>query len=63
MRVMKDVSAERYWTLEAEMEVESLDAFMSMGQGEEDMKEFAETMKDYHDLEDSGRRGNFNLER
>ena len=27
MRIMTDVSAERYWTVVAEMEVQSLDAF------------------------------------
>lgn len=42
MRVMTDLSAERYWTIVSEMEVPSLQAFekMSQGQGqsEEDMK-------------------------
>jgi len=62
MRVMTDVSAERYWTLVAEMEAPSLEAFLSMGQGEEDMKEFEEIMKDYHDLVDYGRREIYQLE-
>ena len=30
VRVLTDVSAERYWTLVAEFEVESLDKFMAM---------------------------------
>ena len=30
MRVLTDVSAERYWTLVAEFEVESMDKFMAM---------------------------------
>jgi len=44
MRVMTDVSAERYWTLVSEMEVESLDEFMSSmsnppkGASQDDMK-------------------------
>lgn len=62
MRVMTDLSAERYWTLVAEMEVPSLEAFMSMGQGEEDAKEFEEIMKGYHDLVESGRREIYTIE-
>ena len=30
MRIMTDVSAERYWTVVSEMEVESMEAFMKM---------------------------------
>ena len=62
MRVMTDVSAERYWTLVAEMEVESLEAFMAMGPGEEDAKEFETVMQGYHDLVDSGRREIYTIE-
>jgi len=62
MRVMTDVSAERFWTLVAEIETPSLEAFLTMGQGEEDMKEFEEIMKGYHDLVDHGRREIYNLE-
>lgn len=62
MRVMTDLSAERYWTLVAEMEVPSLEAFMAMGQGEEDAKEFEEIMKGYHDLVESGRREIYTIE-
>lgn len=62
MRIMTDVSAERYWTLVSEMEVPSLEAFMAMGQGGEEMKEFDEIMKGYHDLVDYGRREIYNIE-
>ena len=62
MRIMTDVSAERYWTLVSEMEVPSLEAFMAMGQDGEDMKEFEEIMKGYHDLVDYGRREIYNIE-
>jgi hypothetical protein len=55
MRVLTDLSAERYWTVVAEMEVPSLEAFMAMMQGGEDMKELDEIMKGYHDLVDQGR--------
>jgi hypothetical protein len=45
MRILTDVSAERYWTVVSEVEVPSLEAFMTMGQSSEDMKEFDEIMK------------------
>ena len=61
MRVSTDVSAERYWTVVAEMEVESLDAFMNMMQSS-DMKDFDEAMKGYHDLVDKGRREIYKIE-
>jgi hypothetical protein len=62
MRVMTDVSAERYWTLVAEMEVESIDAFMGMMQDPEGAKEAEAIMQGYHDLVESGRREIYNLE-
>ena len=68
MRVMTDVSADRYWTLVSEMEVESLDKFLSSmgtpqpGQSADDMKKMQEVMKDYHDLVDFGRREIYKIE-
>ncbi len=62
MRVLTDVSAEREWTLVSEMEVPSLDAFMSMGQNTDDMKEFDDIMKGYRELVESGRREIYNVE-
>jgi hypothetical protein len=66
MRVMTDFVAERYWTLAAEMEVESLEAFeamMSNPQGsEEDMKDFEKIMDGYHDLVDHGKREIYKIE-
>jgi hypothetical protein len=61
MRVLTDVSAERYWTVVSEMEVPSLDAFEKMNQSEA-MKEFEQIMKGYHDLIDSGRREIYTIE-
>jgi hypothetical protein len=63
MRIMTDVSAERYWTLVAEMEVASLEEFMAMGPNSEDSKEFDQIMKGYHDLVDFGRREIYNIEK
>jgi hypothetical protein len=56
MRVMTDVSAERYWTVVAEMEVESLERYAEVTRQSMEQKEFQEAMKDYHDLVESGRR-------
>ncbi len=66
MRVMTDISAERYWTLVAEMEVPSLAAFeemMTSPQGSpEDLKEFEKVMKGYHEHVDHGRREIYRIE-
>src|SRR2546426_850431 len=66
MRVMTDFCAERYWTLVSEMEVASMDEFERMmrggGQNSEDMKEFENLMKGYHDLVEYGRREIYKIE-
>ena len=62
MRVLTDLSAERYWTVVSEVEVANLEAFMAMGQGSGDMREFEEIMKDYHDLVDFGKREIYKVE-
>ena len=62
MRVMTDLSAERYWTVVAEIEVPSLEAFMAMGSSGEEAKEFEAIMKGYHDLVDQGRREIYTIE-
>jgi hypothetical protein len=63
MRIMTDVSAERYWTIVAEIEAPSLEAFMNMmPEDEASAKEFEEIMKDYHQLVDHGRREIYKIE-
>jgi hypothetical protein len=62
MRVMTDVSAERFWTVVAEIEVESLERFAEMSRKAAEMPEFQEAMKGYHDLVDHGRREIYTLE-
>ena len=75
MRVMTDFCAERYWMLVTEMEVASMDEFERMMQGgggsggsggsrgsSEDMKEFENIMKGYHDFVDHGRREIYKIE-
>ncbi|MGQ0538452.1 MAG: hypothetical protein ACT4R6_05865 [Gemmatimonadaceae bacterium] len=61
MRVLTDVSAERFWTIVLEIETPSLEAFMATGSSE-DMKQFDEIMKGYHDLVDHGRREIYTIE-
>ena len=63
MRILTDLSAERYWTVISEIEVDSLEAFMAMGQeGGEETKEMERIMSDYHDLVESGRREIYTVE-
>ena|ERR1051325_10195200 len=66
MRIMTDVSAERYWTLVAEMEVPSMSAFEEMMLNQpsnpDDQKEFENIMKGYHDLVEYGRREIYKIE-
>lgn len=62
MRIMTDVSAERYWTVVSEMEVPSLEAYADMSRRSMEMKEFQEAMKGYHDLVEHGRREIYMLE-
>ena len=65
-KVMTDLSAERYWTVVAEMEVGSLKAFEDMmsgaGQNEASAKEFEAIMKGYHELVERGRREIYKIE-
>lgn len=65
-RLLTDFSGARYWTLVAEFEVPSLQAFEEMmaGQGmsEADGKEMERIMEGYHDLVDHGRREIFRIE-
>jgi hypothetical protein len=65
-RLMTDLSGERYWTIVAEMEMPSLQAFDEMMQGkgmsEEMQQEFGKIMEGYHDLIDHGHREIFKIE-
>ena len=61
MRVLTDVSAERYWTVIAEFEVDSIDKFMAMDNSPQ-MKEMEPLMKGYHDLIDHGKREVYKIE-
>jgi hypothetical protein len=62
MRVMTDMSAERYWTVVAETEVRSIEEQMQMVQKSMQDPQFQAVMKDYHDLVIEGRREIYQLE-
>jgi hypothetical protein len=63
MRVMTDVSAERYWTVVSEMEVPSLDALSERATKAMADPEFQAAMQGYHDLVDHGRREIYTIEK
>ena len=63
MRVMTDVTAERYWTVVSEMEVESLEKYAEMTRKSMEIKEFQDAMKGYHDHVDHGRREIYMIEK
>lgn len=66
MRVMTDFCAERYWTIVAEFEVPSMQAFEEMMQGTgmspEAGKEMERVMAGYHDLVEYGKREIYKIE-
>lgn len=66
MRVMTDYAGERYWTIVAEFEIETMDAMEAMMKGEgispELGKEFEKVMEGYHDLVEWGRREVYRIE-
>ena len=65
MRVLTDMSGERYWTLVAEMEVPSMKSFEEMMEGMgngQDAKEFEKIMSGYHELVEQGRREIYKIE-
>lgn len=66
MRVMTDFCGERYWTIVAEFEVESMAAFEAMMRGEgmtpEQGAEMEKIMEGYHDLVVKGRREVYRIE-
>jgi hypothetical protein len=62
MRIMTDVSAERYWTVVSEMEVPSIEEYTKRSRESMAIKEFQDVMKDYHDLIEHGRREIYQIE-
>lgn len=62
MRIMTDVSAERYWTVVAEFEVADLGEYTQQSRKSMEMPEFQAAMTGYHDLIASGRREIYKIE-
>lgn len=56
LRLMTDVSGERFWTIVAEAKVDSIDQFFSLEQQLMANEALRNVMADYHDLVESGRR-------
>ncbi len=63
MRVTTDVSAERYWTVVAETEVESLEQHAEMARTSMQNPEVQQAMQGYHDLVVEGRREIYTIEK
>jgi len=63
LRLLSDVSGERYWTIVAEATVERIDDFFTMEQTLMANEIVAKAMADYHDLVESGRREIYRIER
>ena len=61
-RLLTDVSGERFWTVVAETQAESVDAFFDMESQIMGEKEAQEIMAGYHDLVIEGRREIYKLQ-
>jgi len=62
LRLLTDVSGERFWTIVAEVKVEKIDDFFAMEQQLMANENLRSVMADYHALVDRGRREIFRLE-
>jgi hypothetical protein len=62
LRLLTDVSGEPFWTIVAEARVEKIDDFFALEQKLMANERLRETMADYHDLVESGRREIFRVE-
>jgi hypothetical protein len=62
IRVTTDISAERYWTVVSEMEVESLEKWSQDMKRTMQMKDFQDVMAGYHDIVIDGRREIYTIE-
>ena len=61
-RISTDVSGEPFWTVEAETQTESIDAFFEMENKVMANEDAQRIMAGYHDLVQSGRREIYRLE-
>jgi hypothetical protein len=63
LRILTDVSGERYWTMIAEQEVESLEKYAEMSRQTMSDPELQKAMQGYHDLVQEGHREIYQIER
>ena len=62
LRILTDVSGERYWTVIVEQEVESLEAYADMSRKTMSDAKLQKVMKNYHELVESGHREIYRVE-
>ena len=62
VRILTDVSGERYWTVVVAQEVESLEQYAELSRKTMTDKNLQKVMKDYHDLVVSGHREIYQIE-
>lgn len=62
LRLLTDVSGEPFWTVVAEAKVETIDQFFAVERQLMAHETLRESMSDYHDLVDSGRREVYRIE-
>ena len=62
MRILTDLSGERYWTVIAAQEVDTLEDYMEMTRKTMTDPKIQKIMKGYHDLVESGHREIYKIE-
>jgi hypothetical protein len=62
LRLLTDVTGERFWTIVAEASVEQIDDFFAMEQTLMAKESLRAAMADYHDLVEDGRREIYRVE-
>jgi hypothetical protein len=62
MRILTDVCGERYWTVVAETEAVSIEAYTEMSRKSMSDKNLQKAMKGYHELVEQGRREIYMIE-
>ena len=62
LRLLTDVSGERYWTIVAEATVERIEDFFTLEETLRANEGVSKAMADYHNLVESGRREIFRIE-
>lgn len=62
MRLLTDVTGEPFWTIVAEAKVEKIDDFFAIEQALMAKESLRQTMADYHQLVENGRREIYRVE-